>query len=448
MSQFQTIVILDRDAAAAVKVLSNEHTILVPLTSVAQFRHFASQSVCDIWLCDLSIEGLDYLADLDLVRRRNPQARVVLTAPATHAPAATTLQQQGSAAAFVPKPWRVMSLLQAVLRNGPPPEEKGRPSPATAGAATPPRPAKSPPATVAAVPAAKPATRKPVSCVPPAHGAPAKPRPSATATSAFRTPRESRYRLEQLVGEGGVGHVYRAFDLLLDMEVAIKILRKEFVSDEAVLHALKSEARLCMRLTHPHIVRFHDVGQREDTFFLVMEYVRGQTLGASMQNPRSREHDYVRNVAKAIGSALSYAHAQGVLHNDLTPSNIIIDASGLLKLIDFGIASVISQRREKTAFVFGTPAYMSPEQLRCDPVVNATTDVFSLGVLLHQMLTGALPQREGATTDELALQPRPPVTGVLAPVAEVLNRALAFEADRRWPSVAELVTAFDFALDQ
>ena len=147
-------------------------------------------------------------------------------------------------------------------------------------------------------------------------------------------------------------------------------------------------------------------------------------------------------------SALTYAHARGVLHNDITPGNVLIGMDGVLKLIDFGISSVAHLNRKKTEFIFGTPDYMSPEQLRCDPVLDATTDVFAVGVLLHQMLTGLLPQAEEATNEDLALRPRPPVTLLPAPLAAVLDRALAFDPAQRWRSVAELVAAFNSALTE
>jgi len=259
---------------------------------------------------------------------------------------------------------------------------------------------------------------------------------------------EPRYRLDELIGEGGMGKVYRARDLLLDTDVAIKILRPDFIRDKSVLQALKNEARICMQLTHPNIVRFYDFGQRSGTCFLVMEYVQGQSLYEALQTPEARKHVYIRNVAIAIGAALTYAHAHGVFHNDITPGNVMIGMDGVLKLIDFGIASAAYQSRKKAEFIFGTPDYMSPEQLRCDPVLDATTDVFAVGVLLHQMLTGLLPQTEEATNEDLALRPRPPVTLLPAPLAAVLDRALAFDPAQRWRSVAELVAAFDSALTE
>jgi CheY-like chemotaxis protein len=258
---------------------------------------------------------------------------------------------------------------------------------------------------------------------------------------------EPRYRLDKLLGAGGIGKVYLAHDLLLDTDVAVKILNPDFIHDDEVVQALKNEAKTCMQLTHPHIVRFYDFGLRGGTCILVMEYVPGHTLYETLKFPESRQPEYVRAVALTLGSALSYAHTHGVLHNDITPGNILVRPDGVLKLIDFGIATVAHQRRAKSDFVFGTPAYMSPEQLRCDPLLDATTDVFSMGVLLHQMLTGLLPQSDTATLEDLALQPRPPITRVAPHVAAVLDRALAFDPAHRWQSVRELVTAFDSAFN-
>jgi predicted Ser/Thr protein kinase len=447
VSPFLTILVLDKDATTAQKALASDQAILVHVSSVPQFRYFIERGACDVWLCDLSMEGLEFRADVERVKLKNPYARVVLTGPSFLSGAAAALLQQGTAATFVAKPWRLLSLRQAIFRNTPQAEEADKLPAATAIPVGPPKASAAgrgrgtPQLPATALPTGKSGLR----LAPPAPGLPP-PRRVAGPVSAG-TLEEPRYRLDELLGEGGVGKVYRAHDLLLDTAVAIKILRPDFVRDEGVLQALKSEAKICMQLTHPHIVRFYDFGQRSGTYFLVMEYVQGQTLFEAMQMPESRDRDYVRNVVIAIGSALSYAHAHGVLHNDLTPGNILIGSDGVLKLIDFGIASAANQRREKTKFVFGTPSYMSPEQLRCDPVLDATADVFALGVLIHQLLTGLLPQAEDATNEDLALRPRPPVTLLPPAMAAVIDRALAFDPAQRYRSAAEFVAAFDFALD-
>ncbi|MFZ4398292.1 MAG: protein kinase domain-containing protein [Kiritimatiellia bacterium] len=483
MSQFLTILVLAKDTAIAQKVLVSDRTILVPVSSMGHFRHFIAQAACDVWLCDLSMEGLNFRADAELVRLRNPNTRVVLTGPAFMAGPAAAILQQGEASVFVAKPWKLLALRQAIFR-GASCGEASATGPAavdadTTEAGTSWRPTgqanraeikkaanltgritlhmgSSAESTHAAgmtgriaphtnSPEKAPDSRPGIRLAPitmPANK-PDKPPPPVSSIAL----QEPRYRLDELLGEGGVGKVYLAYDLLLETKVAIKILKQDFVRDPGVLQALKREAKICMQLTHPHIVRFYDFGQRSGTYFLVLEYVAGQTLYEAMQAPASREHSYIRNVAAAVCSALSYAHSHGVLHNDITPGNIIIGTDGMLRLIDFGIASAATQHRERTAFIFGTPAYMSPEQLRCDPVLNATADVFALGVLLHQMLTGLLPQPENATNEELALHPRPPITKLPTPLAAVLDRALAFDPARRWRTIAELAAAFDSALD-
>ncbi len=503
MPSCQIILVLDKEVAIAQKSLASDQAIVVAAASRAQFHYYLAESTCDVWLCDLSMEGLDFHADADRIRLRNPAARIILTGPAYLAGAATTLVQQGSANAFIPKPWRLMNLRQAVYRNTLSVEEAP-----TAALPTPTRPAgqtgrilgesKSASATgrilgsgstgrilsearnasaighnlgevknagttgrIFGFPTNDERKSKPTVLI-----RPTKPmagiRPTAPIAGGWMTPppapppqpaepapalQEPRYRLDKLLGSGGVGKVYLAHDLLLDTKVAVKILHPEFVGDEQVLQALKNEAKTCMQLTHPHIVRFYDFGQRAGTCFLVMEYVPGNTLYEALQFAESRQPDYVRAMAITIGSALSYAHTHGVLHNDVTPGNILVRPDGVIKLIDFGIATVAHQRRAKSDFVFGTPAYMSPEQLRCDQLLDATTDVFAMGVLLHQMLTGLLPQDENATHEDLALRPRPPITRLATPVAAVLDRALAFDPAQRWQSIRELVTAFDTAFN-
>ena len=468
MSQLVTIVVLDSDAAGAQQALSSEQAILVHVSTVEQFRHFINRAACDVWLCDLSMDGLDFQADIERARQYNPNARVVLTGPAYLSSIVSTLLQQGTVATFVPKPWQIQTLRQAVFAGAP----EAMSSVAAPPTSTAPRtPGKTGTITMAGKPVhqltiqrAKPATgglrivksssgsgsapeRKPVLRLAPPKGPKLRPRqaaaPQPVAAGALEEP---RYRLDELLGEGGVGKVYLAHDLLLDTKVAIKVLRPDFISDPSVLQALKDEARICMQLTHPNIVRFYDYGQRAGRHFLVMEYVQGQSLYDLLQIPESSNYEYVRNVAISVGSALSYAHAHGVLHNDITPGNILIGSDGVVKLIDFGIASAANQYREKTQYIFGTPSYMSPEQLRCDPVLDATTDVFALGVLLHQMLTGLLPQEEDATNEDLALRPRPSASLLPTPLAAVIDRALAFDPADRWRSASELVAAFDGAL--
>jgi CheY-like chemotaxis protein len=485
------VLVLDKEVAIAQKSLASDQAIVVVAASLVQLHYYLAESTCDVWLCDLAMEGLDFHAYVDRIRLRNPAARIIVTGPPYLTGAANALMQQGLANAFIPKPWRLMNLRQMVYNTTLPVEE------------SPKRPTAQPAARPANLPTARPAGQtgqlfgetktagttgrilgagttgrilgaettgrilgagttgrilwhtkageqknKPSIVIRPtkpiAGGLMIQPRlPPTQPAEAAPTLHEPRYRLDKLLGEGGVGKVYLAHDLLLDTKVAIKILRPDFVGDEEVLQALKNEAKTCMQLTHPHIVRFYDFGQRAGTCYLVMEYVPGNTLYEAMQFAESRQHDYVRAIAITVGSALSHAHTHGVLHNDITPGNILVRPDGVLKLIDFGIATVAQQHRAKSDFVFGTPAYMSPEQLRCDPILDATTDVFALGVLLHQMLTGFLPQDEHATHEELALRPRPPITKLATPIAAVLDRALAFDPAQRWQSIRELVTAFD-----
>lgn len=451
MAAISIVLVLDKDPATVGRALTDEHAIVVPVATLAQFRHFAARSFCDIWVCDLSFEGLSFRDDVECLRNRNQNLRVVLTGPASLGLAANGFLQQKLASTFIPKPWRLLALRQAVFHA---PPAAGRMPVSTAAPAQP----VAPPAETAAGNKPRPAasaaagvlrkSRKPFPAGPGVLRlqpiAQALPKAAPVVRSDLEEP---RYRIEELLGEGGVGRVFRAHDLLLDVDVAIKVLSPDFVRDASVLEALKAEARTCMQLSHPHIVRFFDFGHRSGTYYLVMEYVRGQTLHEILQRPDSQRHAFVRAVALAIGSGLTYAHDHGVLHNDIKPGNIMIGADGILRLIDFGIASAAREWRAKSEYVFGTPAYMSPEQLRSDTALDITTDLFALGVLLHQMLTGLLPQSPDATPEDLAFHPRPPVTALPPPVADVLNRALAFDPKQRWPSVAAFVAAFDAALD-
>ena len=253
-----------------------------------------------------------------------------------------------------------------------------------------------------------------------------------------------RYRIDKVVGEGGAGRVCLAYDLLLDMPVAIKFLNPELVSDEESINALKSETKICLQLVHKHIVRIFNLEKRGNTFMLIMEYLKGETLFDLISHfPQGIDLEFTAQVVSVVADALSYAHRHGILHKDLTPANIIITDDGVLKVIDFGIASAVNA--QDTSYegdsVVGTPSYMSPEQLRGERL-DCRTDIYSLGVLIHQMLTGRTIEAKGATIQDMAYTPRPPIRALPQPIADVLMTATAFSPADRWESMEHFGAAF------
>lgn len=419
----QTVLVLDSQSVGpAHKVLDSFDCLTMAVSDVGKARHILLNFDVDLWICDLSTSDLDFRALRIESQNRNPRCRVLLTGPALTQTHAGTLIEEKLAAAFIPKPWPLLNLRHMIvdlLRESPSPAATTSPSEAT------PRP-----------------KRRPIRVIN------ARELKHADGPNTMRLPQdEARYRLDEQLGEGGSGRVYRAFDLLLEMEVAIKLLNPDIARDVEAIRALKQEARICLQLNHKHIVRLYNIEKRAEVYLLIMEYVRVCTLHQLMGQHGALPPLMVLQIATVMVDALGYAHKHGVLHKDLTPGNVLISDDGLLKLIDFGIADVANRQNKDAGYVVGTPVYMSPEQLRGD-LLDLRTDVYSLGVLLYQTLTGMLPSRPDTTVEDLAFREHPPLAGAPYPVLQALELATAFNPDRRWPSISHFGAAFTAACVQ
>ena len=254
----------------------------------------------------------------------------------------------------------------------------------------------------------------------------------------------TRYRLVRRLGEGGTGTVYEARDRILNMPIAIKVLNSGLCRDRNAIAALKEEARIAIRLAHTHIVRLYDLQNAGHRYFLVMEYVEGSSLRRIMECEGPLSPATVAQVIGVSAEALSYAHRHGVLHNDLKPDNLLLSGDGVLKLIDFGVACLIGSRYN-SEWVSGTPAYMSPEQKRGE-TPDTRTDIFALGIIAYELLTGRTPFPAGASASELLGLDPGELSGVSDAVRDVLQKAVAARREERWATVEEFASALAEAL--
>ena len=257
----------------------------------------------------------------------------------------------------------------------------------------------------------------------------------------------TRYQVQAEIGRGGMGTVYRARDLELEEDVAIKTLRPEFVADRTLLERFKDEIRLARRLTHQNIVRTHDFGEWSGVYFLTMEYVEGITVRALLDTRGRLGISSTLAIAAQLAQSLVVAHEHGVIHRDIKPQNLLLDDAGVLKVMDFGIARLAERSTSVTeaGLVVGTPAYMPPEQLMAE-TVDARSDLYAAGVVLYECLTGK-PPFEGSTVISLVAkllsQEAPPPAAVNPEVPPALSalvlRLLAKKAEDRVQTAAQLL---------
>jgi fibronectin type 3 domain-containing protein len=241
-----------------------------------------------------------------------------------------------------------------------------------------------------------------------------------------------RYEIRRLIGMGGMGAVYSAFDSHLDEEIAIKVLTPSLLKNEQARERFMTEARTSARLSHPNIVNVHDVQREGELFFITMELLRGKSLRQEIESKSKAGEtfgiDEVKAVARAVGEALTFAHGT-TIHRDVKPENIWIGSDGNIKLMDFGIARVLSASRlTHTAMVMGTAYYMAPEQLHGSREVNARADQYALAVVLYEMLTGRIPA--GRVKSAHTLRPDVPEN-----FSAAIDKALESDPDDRFESI-------------
>jgi len=263
------------------------------------------------------------------------------------------------------------------------------------------------------------------------------------------------YRIIEQLGQGGMATVYKAYHAALDRYVALKVLHPAFHEDPNFTARFQREARVVAKLEHPSIVPVYDYAEQENRPFLVMKYIQGETLKARLSRGPLNAAE-ITLVVDAVGSALAYAHKQGILHRDIKPSNVLISNDGQMYLADFGLAR-IAQAGESTLSsdsIMGTPQYISPEQARGDKDLDGGTDIYSFGVMLYEMVVGQVPFNADTPFSiihdhifsPLPL-PRSINTQVPESVERVLLKALAKERADRYEDIPALVRAFKAAWD-
>ena len=212
-----------------------------------------------------------------------------------------------------------------------------------------------------------------------------------------------RYQIIEKLGEGGMGKVYKVHDKEIDAKVVLKLLLPEIAADSDTIERFRNEIRLAREISHKNVCRMFDLNKEESTYYITMEYVPGENLKNVIQMTKRLSLGTALNIAKQICLGLSEAHRLGIVHRDLKPSNIMIDKAGDAKIMDFGLARSISSRGiTGTGFIIGTPQYMSPEQVQGEGI-DQRSDIYSLGVILYEMLTGRLPF-EGDSPVRVALK--------------------------------------------
>jgi serine/threonine protein kinase/Tfp pilus assembly protein PilF len=265
------------------------------------------------------------------------------------------------------------------------------------------------------------------------------------------------YQIESLLGVGGMGEVYLARDERLGRKAALKLLPHSLTTDEAQLSRFKNEARSASALNHPNILTVYEIGAEGNRQFIATEFIEGITLRASLAGGRINPHAALE-IAVQVASALAAAHEAGVVHRDIKPENIMLRPDGYAKVLDFGIAKLTEQRpasddqvetaavlQTRPGFVLGTAHYMSPEQARGQKV-DARSDIWSLGVVLYEMVAGSPPFRGETPSDCIAsiltTEP-PPLSGVLQDVSlkleSILQKALRKNSDERYQTIKEML---------
>lgn len=254
-----------------------------------------------------------------------------------------------------------------------------------------------------------------------------------------------RYEILKLLGQGGMGAVYKARDRELDRLVALKVIRPEFAGQASILQRFKQELILARKITHRNIIRIFDLGVADGLRFITMEFVEGQDLASLLDEQHKYSPEATVKILRQVCTALEAAHAEGVVHRDLKPQNIMMESSGRVCVMDFGLArSLESNGLTQAGAIMGTPAYMSPEQAKGLPV-DQRSDIYSLGIIAYVMLTGQTPFKADSALASMLLRTQGPPTpaveldaAIPKPLSDIIQKTMAVDPKDRYQSAAEL----------
>ncbi|MSX02259.1 MAG: Stk1 family PASTA domain-containing Ser/Thr kinase, partial [Actinobacteria bacterium] len=262
---------------------------------------------------------------------------------------------------------------------------------------------------------------------------------------------DGRYRVEYLLGSGGMADVYCATDLQLDRQVAVKLLYSRFAKDAEFVERFRREASAAAGLQHQHVVSVYDRGEWDGTYYIAMEYLQGRTLKAIINEYGALDSDWAIDMTTQILRAARFAHRRDVIHRDFKPHNVIVDDDGLATVTDFGIARAGASDMTQTGSIMGTAQYLSPEQAQ-GHAVNEQSDLYSIGVILYEMVTGQVPfDGESAVTIALkhVSEPAPlpsSINPAISPALDaVIMKALAKEQADRFATADEFMDALEQA---
>ena len=262
-----------------------------------------------------------------------------------------------------------------------------------------------------------------------------------------------RYRLIELLGSGGMATIYRATDTGLGRDVALKLLRPEYLRDPDFSARFRQEAQSAASLSHPNVVTVYDYGEDPSGPYIVMELIDGEDLATILRRSGTLPPRQVARIGAGVARALAAAHARGLVHRDVKPGNVLIGKDGQVKVVDFGIARAISEAQVTLpGTTLGSVHYFSPEQARGEPA-TAASDIYSLGIVLYEMLVGSRPW-EGDSAASVALArlsgpiPDPMLVRPSVPpdLSAVVRRALALDSKDRWPSASVMADALEGTL--